>query len=154
MPSMHKMTLFLYSLLIAGTTVTAEAADRDRTISAIMPQGMTVVAEEGMLEPRSAGSYSLQLYAKNDPAYPYDRFVAGLVRPRNGTLAEIRFADLTHDGKAEIIVITRYTGSGAFVTADAFSIRNKSVRLLTSIAGMDAKKNTIKALKNKLHRGR
>ncbi|MFC7297174.1 PliI family lysozyme inhibitor of I-type lysozyme [Herminiimonas aquatilis] len=151
---MHKITLLLCSLLIAGTTVTSEAADKHRTISATMPQGMTVVAEEGMLEPRSAGSYSLQLYAKNDPAYPYDRFITGLVRPRNGALTEIRFADLTNDGKAEIIVITRYTGSGAFVTVDAFSIRNNSVRLLTSIAGMDAKKDPIKALKSKLHRGR
>lgn len=66
-----------------------------------------MVASEGMLEPRSARSYSLKLYAKNDPAYPYDQFITGLVRPRNGVLAEIKFADLTNDGKAEIIVITR-----------------------------------------------
>ena len=151
---MNKLALLLCSLAIAGITENAVAADKDRAISATMPQGITVVAEEGMLEPRSAGSYSLQLYAKNDPAYPYDQFITGLVRPRNGTLAEIKFADLTHDGKPEIIVITRYTGSGSFATVDAFRVRSKSVQLLTSIAGLDAKKDPIKALKNKLNSGR
>lgn len=144
---MNKIALLLCSLLLTSTVL---AADKERTISATMPQGITVVAEEGILEPRSAGSYSLQLYAKNDPAYPYDKFITGLVRARNGALAEIKFADLTHDGKPEIIVITRYTGSGSFVTVDAFHIQKKSVRLLTSIAGMDAKKDPVKALKSKL----
>jgi len=151
---LNKIALLLISLVSAGLTGNVFAVDKDRTLSATMPQGIIVVAEEGILEPRSAGSYSLQLYAKNDPTYPYDQFITGLVRPRNGALAEIKFADLTRDGQAEIIVITRYTGSGAFVTVDAFSVKKKSVHLLTSIAGMDAKKDVLKALKNKLNSGR
>jgi hypothetical protein len=111
-----------------------------------------IVAAEGDLEPRSIGSYSLRLYAKNDPAYPYDQFVTGTVRPRNGTIESIKFADLDHDGKAEIIVTIRYVGSGAYVTVDAFRFHKQSLQLLTSIAGMDAKADAIQALKKKLQK--
>lgn len=148
---MNKITLLLCSLTIASITGNANAADKDRIKTATMPQGMTVIVAEGDLEPRGAGSYSLRLYAKNDPAYPYDRYSAGLVRPRNGTVEEIKFADVNQDGKADIIVITRYTGSGAYITVDAYSVGKKSVQFLTSIAGMDAKKDAVKALKNKLN---
>ena len=150
----HKIILSLICLAFAGIAGNTLAADKDRIKTATMPQGMTVVVAEGDLEPRSAGSYSLRLYAKNDPAYPYDRYSAGLVRPRNGTVEEIKFADVNQDGKADIIVITRYTGSGAYVTVDAYGGGKKSVQLLTSIAGMDAKKDAVKALKNKLNRRR
>lgn len=143
---MNKIILFFLTLAVTCTV----AADEDRIKIATMPQGITVVVSEGELEPRSAGSYSLKLYARNDPAFPYDRFMTGLVRPRNGTLEAIKFADLNHDGTAEIIVITRYTGSGAFVTADAFRAQRDSVKLLASIAELDAKNDAVEALKKKL----
>lgn len=147
---MHKIIPFFLTLFI---TCAASAADQERIKVATMPQGMTVLVAEGKLEPRSIGSYSLHLYAKNDPAYPYDRFIAGLVRPRNGTVEEIKFADVNGDKKDDIIVITRYTGSGAFITVDAFRFNKQSLRplqLLTTIAGMDAKKDAVQALRKKL----
>lgn len=141
------------ALLLAALVLTSSvfAADKDRSKSATMANGMTIVVSEGALEPRGAGSYSLQLYAKNDPAYPYDRFVAGLVHRRNGTVEEIRLVDLNRDKQMELVVIARYIGSGEYLTVDAFQVRQKSVRLLTSIAGMDAKKDPVKALKRKLN---
>lgn len=154
---MKKIALLLFSLTASLMITSSIAADKDRTITATMPQGMAVVVSEGRLEPRSAGSYSLHLYAKNDPAYPYDRFIAGLVRPRNGTVEEIRFADVNGDKKPDIIVLTRYTGSGAFVTIDAFRFNKQSLRplqLLTTIAGMDAGNDPVKALKRKLKTAR
>ncbi|RBA25538.1 PliI family lysozyme inhibitor of I-type lysozyme [Herminiimonas fonticola] len=147
---MNKLVLFFLSAVLSTATL---AAGHERIVKTeVLPQtkGM-LVAAEGDLEPRSIGSYSLRLYAKNDPAYPYDNFISGVVRLRNGTLEGIKFADLDHDGKPEIIVTIRYVGSGSFVTVDAFRFRNKSLQLLTSIAGMDAKKDAIKALKNKLN---
>jgi hypothetical protein len=138
-------------LAVLALTSSAYAVDKDRSKSASMPNGMTVVVSEGALEPRGAGSYSLQLYARNDPAYPYDRFVAGLVHRRNGTVEEIRLVDLNRDRQMEVVVVTRYSGSGEYVSADAFRVQDKSVRLLTSIAGMDARKDVVKALKNKLN---
>lgn len=147
---MHKIIPFFLTLFI---TSGAGAADQERIKTATMPQGINVVVEEGRLEPRSIGSYSLLLYTKNDPAYPYDRFIAGLVQPRNGTVEEIKFADVNGDKKIDIIVITRYTGSGAFVTVDAFRFNKQSLRplqLLTTIAGMDAKKDAVQAVRRKL----
>ncbi|MFJ7565747.1 PliI family lysozyme inhibitor of I-type lysozyme [Herminiimonas sp. NPDC097707] len=155
---MKKIALLLFSLTASlMITSSASAADKDRTVTATMPQGMIVVVSEGRMEPRSAGSYSLHLYAKNDPAYPYDRFIAGLVRPRNGTVQEIKFADVNGDKKPDIIVLTRYTGSGAFVTVDAFRFNKQSLQplqLLTTIAGMDAGNDPVKALKKKLRTAR
>lgn len=147
---MHKIIPFLLTLFIACS---AAAADKDRIKTATMPQGINVVVAESSHEPRSVGSYSLLLYARNDPAYPYDRFIAGLVQPRNGTVEEIKLADVNGDKKIDIIVITRYTGSGAFVTVDAFRFNKQSLRplqLLTTIAGMDAKKDAVQAVKRKL----
>ncbi|CAL61230.1 conserved hypothetical protein; putative exported protein [Herminiimonas arsenicoxydans] len=155
---MKKIALLLFSLTTSLMIISSvSAADKDRTITATMPQGMVVVASEGRLEPRSAGSYSLHLYAKSDPAYPYDRFIAGLVRPRNGIVEEIRFADVNGDKKPDIIVLTRYTGSGAFVTVDAFRFNKRSLQplqLLTTIAGMNAGNDPVKALKKKLRTAR
>lgn len=148
---MNKLVLFFLSALLSTAAI---AAGNERVVKAAnFPEtkGM-VVAAEGDFEPRSIGSYSLRLYAKNDPAYPYDSFITGIVRPRNGTVESIKFADLDHDGKAEIIVTIRYVGSGSFVTVDAFRFRKQSLQLLTSIAGMDAKLDAVQALKKKLQK--
>ena len=40
--------------------------------------------------------------------------------------------------------------SGNYVTVDAFRLRKKNLQLVTSIAGMDANKDAIQALKKKL----
>lgn len=130
----------------------AHAEDTRRVIKhATMPKsGQTVVVAEGDLEPRSVGSYTVRLYAKNDPAYPYDRFVAGIVRPRNGVIQELSFADIDRNGQPDIVVITRYAGSGNFVTAEAFRLHGKTLTLLGSVAGLDADKDAVEALRHKL----
>lgn len=151
---MNKLALFCITLAFSAT---ATAADNNGRVikSALHPQskGMVVVAE-GDYEPRSIGSYTLRIYAKNDPAYPYDEFVTGTVRQRNGTIESLKFADLDRDGAQEIIVTTRYVGSGNYVTVDAYRLRKKNLQLLTSIAGMDASKDAIQALKQKLAKTR
>lgn len=151
---MNKLALFCIALALSAT---ATAADNNGRVvkSALHPQskGMVVVAE-GDFEPRSIGSYTLRIYAKNDPAYPYDEFITGAVRSRNGTIESLKFADLDRDGTQEIIVTTRYVGSGNYVTVDAYRLRKKNLQLLTSIAGMDASKDAIQALKQKLAKTR
>ncbi|WP_293776380.1 PliI family lysozyme inhibitor of I-type lysozyme [uncultured Oxalicibacterium sp.] len=149
---MRRSVRLLIPLLLAATLLaSARAEDPRRVIKhAFVPHtGQTVVVAEGDLEPRSIGSYSVRLYARNDPAYPYDRFVAGLVRPRNGMIQDLSFADIDKNGQSDIVVITRYAGSGNFVTAEAFHLQGNTLRLIASVAGLDAKKDAIQALQTK-----
>ena len=145
----HALAILGLSVLLLSSV---HAEDGRRVVKqATMPKsGQMVVVAEGDLEPRSVGSYTVRLYAKNDPAYPYDRFVAGTVRPRNGMIQDLTFADIDKNGQPDIIVITRYAGSGNFVTAEAFRLQSKTLSLLTSVAGLDASKDAIQALKQKL----
>ncbi|MES2027187.1 MAG: PliI family lysozyme inhibitor of I-type lysozyme [Pseudomonadota bacterium] len=150
---MNKIALFFAGIALSATAI---GADNNHIVkTGIFPQtkGMVVVAE-GDFEPRGIGSYTLRVYAKNDPAYPYDEFITGTIRPRNGTIESLKFADLDHDGTQEIIVTTRYIGSGNYVTVDAFRLRKKNLQFVTSIAGMDAKLDAIQALKKKLGKSR
>ncbi|WP_076591844.1 PliI family lysozyme inhibitor of I-type lysozyme [Herminiimonas arsenitoxidans] len=150
---MNKIALFFAGIALSTAAI---GADNNRIVkTGIFPQtkGMVVVAE-GDFEPRGIGSYSLRVYAKNDPAYPYDEFITGTIRPRNGTIESLTFADLDHDGTQEIIVTTRYIGSGNYVTVDAFRLRKKNLQFITSIAGMDAKLDAVQALKKKLGKSR
>jgi hypothetical protein len=150
---MNKIALFFAGIALSAAAI---GADNNRIVkTGVFPQtkGMVVVAE-GDFEPRGIGSYSLRVYAKNDPAYPYDEFITGTIRPRNGTIESLTFADLDHDGTQEIIITTRYIGSGNYVTVDAFRLRKKNLQFITSIAGMDAKLDAVQALKKKLGKSR
>ena len=42
---------------------------------------LLLLVSENPLEPRSIGSYTVKAYAVDNPELPYDRFIAGLVRP-------------------------------------------------------------------------
>lgn len=136
-------------LLLAGSaSLSTFAADSERIVkTAMYPQTQaTVVVAEGDLEPRSIGSYSIRLYAKNDPSFPYDRFTAGLIRPRDGSIESIRFADIDRDGTPEIVVTMRSSGSGNYQSADAFHVRDKSLSLMKSVSGLEANADAIRAL--------
>lgn len=151
---MKKIVLLVAAL--TASTLSIAADNGARVIkTGLFPatKGMVVVAE-GDYEPRGIGSYTLRIYGKNDPAYPYDEFLTGTIRPRNGTVESLKFADLDRDGTPEIIVTTRYVGSGNYVTVDAFRLRKKNLQFLTSIAGMDADADAIQALKKKLAKTR
>lgn len=139
---------FCLATSLAMNIATAFAADVDRAVkTATYPQTQgAVVVAEGDLEPRSIGSYSLRLYAKNDPAFPYDGFITGIVRPRDGSIENVRFADLDRDGVPEIIVIMRAAGSGGFLSADAFRFQEKTLTLLTSVSGIEGDADPIRAL--------
>jgi len=135
-------------LLTCAVSLSASAADSDRIVKTALyaPTQATIVVAEGDLEPRSVGSYSIRLYAKNDPAFPYDRFVTGLVRPRDGSVESVRFADLDHDGTPEIIVVLRSSGSGGYQSADAFHFRKKSLQLMKSVNGLEASADPVREL--------
>lgn len=109
-----------------------------------------VIVAEGRFEPRSTGSYSLRVYAGSHPRFPYDDFVTGTVQPRDGTIEDVRFFDLDDDGLLDIVVVIRNAGSGGYLSADAFRLRNRVLTLLGSVSGLPKEADTIPALKAQL----
>ncbi len=108
-----------------------------------------IVVAEGEFEPRSAGSYTVRLYAGSSKKFPTDDFVVGLVRPRNGIVEAVRFDDIDDDDRPEIVVIIRSVGSGGHLSADAFRYRARSLEFAASIAGLDKGADPIQALRDK-----
>jgi hypothetical protein len=118
-----------------------------RSVTKTVPGASTlVVAAEGESEARSAGSYSLRVYAGTDRRFPYDVFVAGTLRRRHGTLESILFPDLDSDGSPEIVVVTRAVGSGGFLAADAFRLRGTTLALVGSVYGLAKDADPVGAL--------
>lgn len=141
---MRRIFLFLLSLAISTSAL---ALNGQRVVKqGVLPHtGQAVVVAEGDLEPRSIGSYTVHLYAKNT-AYPHDHFVGGIVHTRNGVVDALRFEDIDGDSKPEIVVIIRYTGSGGFISADAFAPHGTTLRLVSSVAGLPSNQDPIQAL--------
>ena len=108
------------------------------------------VAAEGEGEPRSIGSYALRVYSPASEGGPRDRFVAGAIRPRDGTVEAIRFADLDRDGTPELVVVLRSAGSGGYLSADAYRLRGGTPRFAASVEGLPRDDDPIRALKPKL----
>jgi hypothetical protein len=113
------------------------------------------VATEGDGEPRGVGSYALRVYAPAPGGGPRDRFVAGALRPRDGGIEAIRFADLDRDGTPELVVVLRSAGTGGHLSADAYRLRGGVPRFAASVDGLPADEEPMRALAAKLRpRGR
>ncbi|HKE94746.1 MAG TPA: PliI family lysozyme inhibitor of I-type lysozyme [Povalibacter sp.] len=136
----------LFSGLLATAAVHGADAPGHIRKAMIPDHRHTVVVAAGELEPASVGSYSLRVYAAINPAFPYDDFVTGVVRQRDGTIEDIRFVDLDHDGSPEIIVIMRSAGSGGYLAADAFRFKSEMLTLLASVSGLPADADAVRIL--------
>jgi hypothetical protein len=142
---MFRVTL---AAALLATATPAFAADVNRIVLNGSDEGLAVnvVADEGEGEPRSTGSYALRLYKSGDPSYPFDAFVAGVVRARDGALEALKFADLNRDGKNEIIVVVRSAGSGGYLSADAYRLQKGALVLAASKSGLPADADPVAAL--------
>lgn len=138
-------------MVAVPTAIGAEESARIVKVAPFPGTSEVAVVAEGDLEPRSIGSYSLRIYAGAKPEFPYDDLIAGTVRPRDGTVEDIRFFDLDRDGSSDIIVIIRSAGTGGYLSADAFRFRARSLALLASVSGLDKKADPIRALAAKIN---
>ena len=139
-------TIILLLLLEHSNAYGSDMQD-GHAIKIALTSGKIAVVTEGKGEPRSVGSYSLRIYSATNPAFPYDDFIVGIVRPRDGFVERVAVHDIDEDGTAEIIVIIRNVGTGSYLSADAIQYRDKSLRLLGSVGGLEKDENPILALK-------
>ena len=147
------MTKVAFTCLLVAAGAAAFAAEADRRFVQLFrfPGGKeTVVIAEGDLEPRSIGSYTVRVYRERSIKFPTDAFMTGIVRPRNGTIDAVRFADVDGDNRADLIVIMRSVGSGGYLRAEAFRYRDSSLDLIGSVAGLDKAADVIEALRDRL----
>jgi hypothetical protein len=141
----------LWLALVVAACAAPGSGETARVIKTVVPGTSTVViVAEGELEPKSLGSYSLRTYAGADPRFPYDDFIAGIVRRRDGTVERVVFSDLDHDGSPEIIVVIRSAGTGGFLSADAFRLHGATLSLVESVSGLAKDADPIHALEAKV----
>jgi hypothetical protein len=149
---MRRSWLLLCGGVLFGASAALGADGGARAVKqAVIPGGSTiVVVAEGDFEARSIGSYSVRVYGAANPRFPFDDFIAGTVRPRDGTIDHIGFADLDRDGSPELVVIIRSAGTGAQLSADAFRLRGTVLMLLESVSSLANDTDPIRALETKL----
>ena len=136
-------------LLIQAPLSAAPGAERF-VESRRLPTGQVAVVAEGDLEPRSIGSYSLRLYSGRAPEFPTDDFVAGTIRPRDGTIARVLLEDLDGDAKPEIVIAMHSAGSGGYLSADAFRYAERSLARLATVSGLDPGADPVAALRKRI----
>ena len=112
-----------------------------------LPNGQTAVVAEGDFEARSIGSYSVRLYAASD-AQPGDTTIyeSGVLLARDGTIEDVRLADIDGDKRDEIIVVVRSAGSGGYLSAQALSFSNNRIEARTKVSDLPADSDPVAAL--------
>jgi hypothetical protein len=119
-------------------------------------QRLAVVVAEGDFESNSIGSYSVRVYRVDTAARPDDEtsfFAFGTVRPRDGSVDRVWRADaLRLDNAPALVVSTRSAGGGRVLSADAFELTSRGIRLRASVSGLRADADPVAALARRLRR--
>lgn len=143
------LVLTAMTVLVTATgSASAQGADGARELRAAWPgTTLDVVVDEGAAEPRSIGSYAVRLYDGRRGAAPHDAYATGIVRPRDGSLTKVDFADLDGDGAAELVVVTQSAGSGGHLAADAFRLRYGVLSRVAGVEGLAPSADVVSALR-------
>lgn len=139
----------LFFLLIA-TVSRADVVKHGPVKQVTLPDGQIVVIAEGPSEPRSIGSYTVRLYSGLSKEFPFDDFLGGVIRWREGFVERIEIDDLDNNGELELIVIIRNAGSGSYLSADSFALTGRTVSTFESVQGLPSNSDPIKNLKDKV----
>jgi len=141
----------LLIVLVFPASSSAGEDQRNPVKQAILPTGQVVIVAEGQGEPRSMGSYSVRLYSGKDKRFPFDDFLGGAVRPRDGFVERLEIVDLDDHGAPELVIIIRNAGSGSYLSADAFVLSGRTISFFQSVSGISGNTDPIKKLKDKIN---
>ena len=106
-----------------------------------------VTVSEGPREPASIGSYALRLYVPFDPEWPFDNYVDGEVRVRDGSLTKLLFSDLNDDKTMDAIVVAQSAGSGGYLQVDGFLLNKEGITFAHSVDGLASDADPVASLK-------
>jgi PliI/PliC-like inhibitor of I-type lysozyme len=137
-------------LLISGLLQAQQAPTEVFEQQLLISSELMAVVSESPLEPRSIGSYTVKIYTVDSPEHPFDRFLAGIVRPRDGTVETLKTVDLNLDGDKELVVIIRSAGSGAYLSVDAYDISRDGLEFILGTSGLASDANPVSALTEKM----
>lgn len=102
------------------------------------------------MEPRSIGSLALRFYSASNADFPFDNFLSGLVRAREGALEDLLAIDFDDDGVEEIVTVVRSTGSGGYLSVEAFKISGGEFKLIGNLSFLESNADPIKSLRSEL----
>lgn len=134
-------------VLLVAARMAEAGGDRQFLQPLTLADGTVVVVEEGALEPRSIGSFSIRLYSGVNPTYPFDDFISGIVIPRDGTVERLVLADIDGDDTDELIVIMRSVGSGSYQSAKAFAFSGNRLNLISEVDNLQPELDPIEWLR-------
>lgn len=124
-----------FALILLGLiSLTAAAQDRFNQRKTL-EDGRLLVIQESAMEPSSSGSYTVKLYANDNPQSPYDEFIAGIICKREGILKSFILNDLDGDGTEEIIIVTQNGRSHGHLSANALKISHDTLVKAASVSG-------------------
>jgi hypothetical protein len=116
-----------------------------------LPGNQTAIVAEGDFEARSVGSYTVRLYAPGAQADDTTIYESGVLLERNGTIEDVRLADIDADKRDEIIVIVRSAGTGGYLSAQALSFANGRIEARTKVSDLPADADPVAALDKTHH---
>ena len=122
-----------------GAVLTSTAWAAERFAQPVpLAKGLVAVVAEGDLEARSIGSYSVRAYY-DEPASPGNEttfYTAGLVRPRDGTVRSAGPLAMPGRPRPVLMVVMQSAGSGGYLSAEAFAVEPRAVRLLARVSDL------------------
>ncbi len=142
----------VWVVLLTFGTAAAAAADEPtetgvRYVKKIaLPDNQTAIVAEGDFEARSIGSYTVRLYAAGAVANDTTLYESGVLLTRDGTIEDVRLADIDGDKHDEIIVIVRSAGTGGYLSAQALSFANGRIEARTKVENLPADADPVAAL--------
>lgn len=140
----------LFPALLLLAAIGAHARDVPRFVERqTLPDGQTVVVAEGDLEARAVGSYSVRLYEAAKAPNDTRVFSSGLVRPREGAVAQVLLEDVNADEQVEVVVVVRSVGNGSRRSARVFTVADGQLDVLVSVADLAPDADLLEVLREK-----
>jgi len=141
------------SFCLAGAFLSANALAGERFVRKVTIQaGLVVVVAEGDLEARSIGSYSVRVYS--DPSADVGNettfYSAGVIRSRDGTVQTVTPLEVPGQKRPLLMVVVQSAGSGGYLSADAFAVEPRSIRLAANVSGLAPTEDPARMLRRKL----